>query len=74
MELEEKDGITNLSINGSKIHQIIDYKISKRGPGFTELNITILVNTKKSNIKINTPVAGTTDVKIELDETEISRW
>lgn len=52
IELEEKDGLTKLKLNGCNINKLLCYKISKKELDHLELTITIDVNSKKSSIKI----------------------
>ena len=52
IELEEKDGLTKLKLNGCNINKLLGYKISKKELDHLELTITIDVNSKKSSIKI----------------------
>ena len=52
IELEEKNGLTSMKLNGQKINQVKDYKITKKELDNLELTLTIRVNSKKSSIKV----------------------
>lgn len=52
IDLIEENGLTKLKLNGVNIHQIKDYKISKKELDSLELSLTIRVNSKKSRIEV----------------------